>query len=150
MSQQNPIRLYVTHLWSDSDDYLRVFEYLESARNFFYKNLSRPDARPSADKEAQKEALREQIRNAEAVIALASLYGQDRDLVTFQLLFAKANDKPVLLLPGFGSQQPAPPALAELADVRLEWDERALIDAIRREARHEESTRWDVVEFKLD
>ena len=33
MSQNNPIRVFVTHSWEVSDDYLRVFEYLESARN---------------------------------------------------------------------------------------------------------------------
>ena len=43
MSQANPIRLFVTHAWELSDDYLRVFEYLESARNFFYRNYSTPD-----------------------------------------------------------------------------------------------------------
>jgi len=30
MSQANPVRLFVTHAWEASDDYLRVFEYLES------------------------------------------------------------------------------------------------------------------------
>jgi len=25
-----------------------------------------------------------------------------------------------------------------------------LIDALRRQARHEETTRWDTIEFKLD
>ena len=29
MSQQNPIRVYVTHNWQDSDDYQRVFEVNE-------------------------------------------------------------------------------------------------------------------------
>ena len=32
----------------------------------------------------------------------------------------------------------------------LPWNERSLADAVRRQARHEETTRWDVVEFKLD
>ncbi|MBK7250313.1 MAG: hypothetical protein IPI06_05375 [Gammaproteobacteria bacterium] len=150
MSQQNPIRIFVTHLWEESDDYLRVFEYLESARNFFYRNLSRPDARPSGGKEAQKEQLREQIRACEVVIALSSLHPHDADLLAFQVLFAKASDKPVLLLPGFGSGQAPPKALADLSDAIVGWDERGIIDAIRREARHEDTTRWDVVEFKLD
>jgi len=47
MSQNNPIRVFVTHAWEVSDDYLRIFEYLESARNFFYKNLSAPDKAPA-------------------------------------------------------------------------------------------------------
>ncbi len=150
MSQANPIRLFVTHLWDQSDDYLRVFEYLESARNFYYRNCSTPEQRPGGDKERLKEDLRRQIAPAEAVIALSSLYEQDQDLLTFQLLYAQACSKPVILLKSFGAQRPVPKALAELANEQIEWDERALVDAVRRQARHEESTRWDVIEFKLD
>jgi hypothetical protein len=27
------------------------------------------------------------------------------------------------------------------------WNERHIVDAIRRQARHEETTRWDVIDF---
>ena len=149
MSQANPVRLFVTHLWEDSDDYLRVFEYLESARNFFYRNSSRPELRPEGDKEAQKEALRKQITPVEVVVALSSLYATSQDLLTFQLLYAQASQKPVVLLKPFGSQA-VPKVLSDLADEVVDWDERALVDAIKRQARHEDTTRWDTIEFKMD
>ncbi len=150
MSQANPIRLFVTHLWENSDDYLRVFEYLESSRNFFYANSSKPELRPGGDKEAQKEVLRKQIAPVEVVIGLSSLYETSQDLVTFQLLYAQASHKPVVLMKPFGSQRPVPKELADLADEEVDWDERALVDAIKRQARHEDTTRWDTIEFKLD
>jgi hypothetical protein len=150
MSQANPIRLFVTHLWAPADDYLRVFEYLESSRNFFYKNFSDPEHRPAGDREALKQVLRTQISPVEVLIGLASLYEQDQDLITFQLLYAQACQKPVILLRPFGSSQSVPKGLSELADEVIDWDERALIDAIRRQARHEDTTRWDTIEFKLD
>lgn len=150
MSQADPIRLFVTHVWEPGDDYLRVFEYLESSRNFFYRNYSAPEKRPSGDKEAAKEELRRQIAPVEAVIGLSSLFERDRDLLTFQLLYGQARQKPVVLLKPFGSQKPVPKELADLADEIVEWDERALVDAVRRQARHEDTTRWDTIEFKLD
>lgn len=150
MSQANPVRLFVTHVWEPADDYLRVFEYLESSRNFFYRNFSAPDKRPAGDKEAAKEELRRQIAPVEAIIALSSLFDGNQDLVTFQLLYAQASQKAVVLLKPFGSQKPVPKALADLAHEIVDWDERALVDAIRRQARHEETTRWDTIEFKLD
>lgn len=150
MSQPNPIRLFVTHLWEAGDDYLRVFEYLESARNFVYQNFSAPDGRPVGDKEALKEELRRQIAPVEAVIGLASLFDRDRDLFTFQLLYAQACQKPVVLLKPFGVPRPVPKTVTDLADEVIDWDERALVDAVRRQARHEDTTRWDVIEFKLD
>ena len=148
--QANPIRLFITHAWEMSDDYLRVFEYLESARNFFYKNYSTPDQRPSGDKEAQRESLRKQIAPVEAVIALSSLYDTQQDMLTFQMLFAQASKKPVILMKPFGSTKAPPKAILDLASEIVEWDERALVDAIRLHARQEKTGRWDTIEFKLD
>jgi hypothetical protein len=150
MSQANPLRLFVTHAWHASDDYLRVFEYLESARNFFYRNYSTPDKPPTAEREAEREDLRRQIAPVEAVIALPSLYDTHKDLLTFQLLYAQASNKAVILMKPFGAHRELPKAITDLANELVEWDERALVDAIRREARHEETTRWDTIEFKLD
>ena len=150
MSQANPVRLFITHAWENSDDYLRVFEYLESARNFFYRNFSTPEQRPSGDKEALREDLRRQIAPVEAVIALSSMFDTHRELLTFELLYTQASHKPVLLMKPFGSRQEVPKAILDLANEVVEWDERALVDAIRRQARHEETTRWDTIEFKLD
>ncbi len=150
MSQANPIRLFVTHVWEENDDYLRVFEYLESAKNFFYRNYSTPDQTPPADKEAQREDLRRQIAPVEAVVAVPSLLQAHRDMFTFELLFAQASDKPVILMKPFGAQVTLPKTITELATEIIDWDERALVDAIRRQARHEETTRWDTIEFKLD
>jgi hypothetical protein len=151
MSQANPVRLFVTHVWEDSDDYLRVFEYLESSRNFFYRNYSTPDARPEGgDKEALKEDLRRQMASVEAVIGLSSLFATHQDLFTFQLLYAQASQKPVILMKPFGSRKDVPKQILDLADEVVDWDERALVDAIRRQARHEDTTRWDTIEFKLD
>ena len=150
MSQANPVRLFVTHAWETSDDYLRVFEYLESARNFFYRNYSTPEQRPSGDKEALREDLRRQISPVEGVIALSSLFDTHRELLIFQLLYTQANRKPVILMKPFGTHKDVPKEILDLANEVVDWDERALVDAVRRQARHEETTRWDTIEFKLD
>ncbi|TLZ61020.1 MAG: hypothetical protein E6K20_10455 [Gammaproteobacteria bacterium] len=150
MSQANPVLIFVTHCWENSDDYLRVFEYLESQRNFFYRNYSTPEQRPQGDREALRESLRKQIAPSEAVIGLSSLFDAHQELLTFQLRFAQASHKPVILMKPFGARKDVPKALRDLANEVVDWDERALVDAIRRQARHEETTRWDTIEFKLD
>jgi len=150
MSRANPLRLFVTHAWENSDDYLRVFEYLESARNFFYRNYSTPERRPAGDAEALREDLRRQIDPVETVIALSSLHDMQQDLLTFQLRYAQANHKPVILMGPFGAHRQMPKTVLDLANEVVEWDERAVVDAIRRQARQEQTTRWDTIEFKLD
>ena len=150
VTQHNPIRIFVSHLWESDDDYLRVFEFLESARNFYYANSSKPDGRPPGGKEAEREELRAQIAPAEVVILLASQHRRAPELIEFQANFAKAADKPVVLLTSFGSTGTISKALLSIADENVDWDERALTDALRRQARHEETQRWDTIEFKLD
>jgi len=151
MSQSNPIRVFTTHAWELSDDYLRVFEYLESARNFYYRNCSNPEQRPvDTTTEGLRDELRSQMAAAEVVVALASLHVSHRDLMVFQLHFAKASNKPVILLPGFGCELAMPRTVTELIDGQASWDERALVDAIRLQGRHEETQRWDTIEFKIE
>lgn len=147
MSQQNPIRVFVTHAWHDADDYQRLFEFLESARNFYYRNTSTPEKPPSGDTESQREDLRRQIAAAEILIALPGLYAEQPDLTIFQMNYAKSQKKPVLLLKPFGSQLPMNKLLTDRADDVVDWDERGMVDAIRRLARHEGTSRYETVEF---
>ena len=150
ITQKNPVRLFVCHVWVEDEDYHRIFEYVESSPNFYYRNTSTPDARPSGDKEALRDSLRKQIVEAEVVIVPAALYRRNMDWVEFQMHCAKAFDKPLIVLEPFGGTDTIAPAVQELADDVVPWDQRQLIDAIKRQARHEETTRFDVIEFKLD
>jgi len=150
VTQKNPIRLFVAHVWAKDDDYLRIFEYVESTANFFYRNTSTPEVRPAGDREALRNSLRQQISEAEVVIVPAALYRTNVDWVEFQMHCAKAFDKPVIVLEPFGGTDTIAPAMQELADDVVPWDRRQLIDSIKRQARHEETTRFDVIEFKLD
>ena len=84
------------------------------------------------------------------MILLPTLFAKHQDLVTFQALFAQASHRPVVLLKYFGKDVQLPKDLTDLATVVIDWDERGLVDAIRKEARHENTARWDVIEFKLD
>ena len=126
ISQSDPVRIFVGHYWQTDDDYLRVFEYLESARNFYYANSSRPDPRPAGGRDAEREELRRQIVPAEAV------------------------KKPVILLMSFGGTSVIARDLQVLADTTIDWSERALTQALRRYARNEAIASWDTIEFKLD
>jgi hypothetical protein len=149
MSEQNPIRIFVTHAFSDHPDYHRVFEYLESSSNFFYRNCSAPEQVPGAGgKDAIKEALLAQIRAAEIVIVVSSMYSENRDWITFQMDAAQAADIPILALEPFGGGRIPDEITGRAADV-VAWNERVIVDAIRKQARHEDTKRWDVIEFDM-
>jgi hypothetical protein len=151
MSQDNPYRVFVTHNWQDSDDYLRVFEYLESAANFYYRNTSTPDRPPkAADSESVRTDLRKQIDAAEMIVALASLHDSSPDLAVFQMNYAQSQDKPVLLLGYFGLKREIPKLLLDRSDEVTQWEKRSIIDAIKRLARHEQTARYESIDFNPD
>ena len=151
VTEGNPIRLFVTHLFAPDESYFRVFEFLESQPNYFYLNLATPEKPPrSREKEAIREDLRRQMAEAEVVVVLSSLYLQDPVAIEYQCLYAQSCQKPLVVLEPFGTSEAVPAKLREMADEVVAWDGRQMADAIRRQARHEDTTRWDVIEFKLD
>lgn len=151
MSEDNPIRLFVSHLFAPDEEYFRVFEYLESAPNFYYSNVSAPEKPPRArDPISLQEALRLQIDGAEAVLVLAKLFERSPALIEFQAVYAKSQDKAVIVVEPFGAGASIPARLKELADSVVGWNERDMTDVIRLQARHEDTTRFDVIDFKMD
>jgi hypothetical protein len=150
MSAKNPIRLFVTHAFASHPDYHRVFEYLEATPNFFYRNCSVPDHPPTAGgKESLKEEYRTQMKNAEVVIVLSSLYVENEYWTTYQMDVAQASNLPLVVVEPFGGNISMPAELTKRGAEVVVWNERLIVDAVRRQARHEDTTRWDTIEFKL-
>lgn len=148
MSESNPIRVFVTHVFEESDDYLRLFEFLESVDRFFYLNTSNPENVPeSGGLVGIKDALIEQIKACEAVVVFASLYAENPDLVKYQLDVAEANEKPIIAIRPFGGAVETSPELAARANENVRWNDREIVDALKRHARLEETSRWDVIDF---
>lgn len=150
MSEQNPIRVFVTHTFTEHPDYLRVFEYLESLSNFFYTNCSDHTTLPSSGgKQAVKDELLRQIAGSEIVVVVSTMYNENRDWLSYQMDAADANELPIIALEPFGGAGSVPMEVKARAAEVVPWNDRMIIDAIKREARHEETTRWDVIEFDM-
>lgn len=151
MSESNPIRVFVVHTFAEQPDYMRVFEYLESRPNFYYRNCSRPDVRPGGDgSDGVKEELRRQVEEAEIVILPVAMFALNPVLVTFQVDLAKSLGKPVLAIKAFGETMAIRKSLLDKADDIVDWNNRAITEAIKKLARQDSSGQWEVIEFKLD
>lgn len=150
MSEANPIRVFVTHLFSSHPDYHRVFEYLESSSNFFYRNCSNPEDMPATGgQEAIKERLLEQIRSAEVVVVISTMFTENQSLITYEMDAAQAASLPIVALEPFGGTGKVPAEVEARAGEVVGWNDRLIVDAIRREARHEDTQRWETIEFDM-
>ncbi len=148
MSEKNPIRVFVTHTFAQSDDYLRVFEFLESVDRFFYLNVSKPENPPSeGGLEAKKDALIQQIKASEAVVVVADAYASKPDLVNYMMDVAEANDIGMIAIRPFGGMAETHPDVVSRVQEHIEWNDRELVDAIKRQGRGEDTARWEVIDF---
>ena len=147
MSEDNPIRVFVTHAFSESDDYLRFFEFLECVDRFYYLNVSKPEARPDGGMNEIKDAFIQQIKESEAVVILPALYEAQPDLVNFVMDAADANHKPMIVIRPYGRVKATPKALMERCSEHVDWNARDMVDALKRQARAEDTNRWEVIDF---
>ncbi len=146
MSESDPVRLCVSHNWSEHDDYHRFFEYIGEVDNFFYRNLSRPLAtRPSSRLDVEQQ-LSADIEAAEVLIVLVPVWEADAPAVELQIALARRHRRPVIALRASGSQT-FPKALETLVDDVVIWNERLIVDAILRHARGDNTNRFEVLDF---
>jgi len=148
VSERNPIRVFATHSFEETDDYLRVFEFLEGVDRFYYINVSKPENIPTTGGlQAIKDELIRQIKGCEAVFVLSSLYEQKEDLVRFMMDVADANKKNMIGIRPFGGVAETPEEVADRAKEVIEWNDREMADSLRRQARGEDTSRWEVLDF---
>lgn len=148
MSENNPIRVFVTHVFEESDDYLRVFEFLESVDRFYYVNVSKPENIPAeGGVEAIKDELIEQIKAAEAFVVVAGAYEKKGELVNYMMDVAEANNIGMIAIRPFGGLSETPQSIVERVNEHVEWNAREMVDAIKRQGRGEETARWEVLDF---
>lgn len=148
MSEKNPITVFASHAFEESDDYLRLFEFLEGVDSFYYLNVSKPENVPlTGGLQAIKDELIEQIKAAEAVFILSSTYELRPDIVRFIMDVAEANSKGMIALRPFGVSADTPQELQQRCQEIIEWNDREMADALRRQARGEDTSRWEVLDF---
>ena len=60
---------------------------------------------------------------------------------------AEANDIGMIAIRPFGGIQETPPELIERCAEHIEWNDREMVDALKRQARGEDTARWEVLDF---
>jgi hypothetical protein len=148
VSESNPIRVFATHNFSETDDYLRVFEFLESVERFYYVNVSKPENLPTTGgaQELRDEVIR-QVKASEAMFVLPSAWEQNKDMVNFMMDVAEANKIGMIVIKPFGGMHETPPELVARCAEHIEWNDREMVDSLKRQARNEDTARWEVLDF---
>jgi hypothetical protein len=148
VSEKNPIKVFVTHTFEESDDYLRIFEFLESVDRFYYLNVAKPENVPAdGGLDAIKDELIQQIKASEAVVVVPDVYARKPDLVNYMMDVAEANGIGMIAVKPFGGIAETAPEVVERVQEHIEWNDRELVDAVKRQGRGENTARWEVIDF---
>ena len=127
---------------------MRLFEFLESVDHFYYINVSKPENIPSSGGlQAIKDELILQIKASEAIFVLSSLFDEKADLASYMMSVAEANNIGMIAVRPFGGVKETPPEMVERCQEHIEWNDREMADSLRRQARGEDTARWEVLDF---
>jgi len=60
---------------------------------------------------------------------------------------AEANNIGMIVIRLFGGLNETPAELVERCAEHIEWNDREMVDALKRQARGEDTARWEVIDF---
>ena len=79
-----------------------------------------------------------------------TIFEANPDLVRFQMDVAEAFGKPIIAVKSFGDTVAIQKDMIDRCADIIEWNERTMIEAIKRHGRNEETAQWEVIDFDLD
>jgi hypothetical protein len=126
--------VFICHDWEYSDDYYRVCEFLEGARNFEWENRSVPEHDPLDSDQQLRYNLRNQIRPAHVMLVLAGMYTARSRWMDWEMTFARRIGTPILGIAPWGNRV-LPRAVQDNATQLVGWRSSSIVRAIRRHGR---------------
>ena len=79
-----------------------------------------------------------------------TIFEEKPAIVGYQIEVARANQIPIVAVKAFGGTVAIQKAVLDCAMDVVDWNDRALVDAVQRCARGEGTAKWETIEFKLD
>ena len=131
MSQGKIVRLFISHSWDHSDDYVSLVNLLKRIDHFVFYNYSVPEHDPlsaDGDKELMQE-LSDQLRGCHVLIVIASMYPSYSEWIQNEVLIANVYGKPVLGVIPRG-QKRISSFVKTYADKLVRWNSKSVIKAI--------------------
>ena len=131
MSQARVVRLFISHSWEYSDEYVRLVNFLRRIKDFDFYNYSVPKHNPlSADTDKKLlDELCDQLRGCNILIVLATMRPSYSEWIQKEILIANIYDKPVLAIMPRG-QERISSIITKYSDKIVRWNTRSIRRAI--------------------
>lgn len=136
MPQLYDYRLFISHAWKYGDDYNRLINLLNNAKNFSYFNYSAPAEKPLFPAGTPKtnseigKLISNKIRPSQITIVISGMYGAYSDWMQYEIDESVRMGKPILGIYPWG-QSKAPTYVTSNADKMVNWNTDSIVSAIR-------------------
>ncbi|NHJ04643.1 MAG: molecular chaperone Tir [Candidatus Heimdallarchaeota archaeon] len=131
MSRGKIVRVFISHSWDHSDDYVYLVNFLRKIKDFQFYNYSVPKHDPlkaGSDKELLDE-LCEQLRGCHILIILATMRPTYSDWIQKEILIANVYNKPVLAIIPRGQKRYSL-FIKNYCDKVVKWHSKSITKAI--------------------
>lgn len=124
--------ILISHSWDYNDDYLKIKEWLDDAKNFSWTNYSVTINNPidAKTKKELKEKIRTRIALCSCVIILSGMYVAYSEWIDYEIDTALELGKPIIGVKPRG-QERIPTKVSENADVMVGWSSASVVQAVR-------------------
>ncbi len=126
-------RIFISHSWSYSDQYLRLVEFLNQELGFFY-NHSVPQSDPvhtdGTDRELYNK-IEAQVRGCSCVVILAGVYSTYSKWINKEIEIAKKLGKPIIAVEYWGAERTSTVVKNAATDI-VRWNASSIASAVRR------------------
>ncbi|NRT90898.1 TIR domain-containing protein [Clostridium beijerinckii] len=130
-------RLFISHAWKYGDDYTRLVNLLDNAKNFSYYNYSAPKEKPLfpvgtplTNSDIAKK-ITDKISPSQITIVIAGMYVQYKDWIQYEIDESKRMGKPILGIKPYGNVI-TPTYVSNNANEIVNWSTDSIVSAIRR------------------
>lgn len=129
--------IFISHSWTYGEHYERLINFLDSDRNFIYKDYSVPKDDPihnAKDTKKLREAIERKIKPASVILILAGVYASYSTWIQIEIDIAKKYGKPIIAIELWGAEKTSC-AAKEAANQIVGWNSASIIEAIKEEVK---------------
>ena len=131
MSQGRIVRVFISHSWDHSDQYVYLVNFLRRIEDFQFYNYSVPKHDPlkaSSEKDLLDD-LCEQLRGCHVLIVLATMRPTDSEWIQKEILIANIYNKPVIAIVPRG-QKRISSFIKTYSDIIVKWSTKSIKKAL--------------------
>ena len=124
--------IFISHSWSYSDAYEKLYAMLKERPYFSFQNFSVPKDDPvhcSTDSQLYQ-AIQNKIRLCHVILIMAGKYSTYSKWISKEIEIARAMNKPIVAIKPWGAQQISS-VVRNAAKKEAGWNSKSIIEAIR-------------------